>query len=270
MSGFLPSAGGVIGIPNTTYEFLGRGTYGAGTSVTSGSPNVLGSYTTIGTTTAAWSEFELEFGNVGLASARWLVSVRLAGTTVVLQEYFYTGANVTTQGAQRVRIPVAVPAGTLIEIAARASSGSQSFNVGIIGTVASANMFAGFSSFAALTSDTLNSRASSIDVPLDGTWTQLVATTAANYSALLASIGDNGSALATAQMVDVSIGIGGAGSEVPIYQFSAQAGTTAPYFLRANSRPIFRGIPAGTRLSARVLALTPGTDKGRVGIWAAP
>ena len=73
--------------PNITYEPLGFGTSGAMTSLTSGgSSNTKGSYGSIGTTSNAWCGFLLCTGTANIATARYLLDIRIGSSTIILPD----------------------------------------------------------------------------------------------------------------------------------------------------------------------------------------
>lgn len=241
--------------PDIAYEPLGYGTDGALTPVVAGaSVSVKGSYVTIGTTVNAWAGFYLEVSQV-TASARYALDIRAGGTTIIVPDFYVEGA-----GNTRVFIPLQVAAGTLLEARSQCTNASSTMRIAVSGRIAAANIPPAFTTMTALTTFDTGTRPSTTAVPTAATiaWTQLVASTAAAYGALLIQVGQ-GTIPATQQQATAYIAIGGAGSEVQIARMAAFAQTSSPSFVRAY-RLIEKAIAAGTRLSAAMLA--PAADNG--------
>ena len=271
MSAFLTPPGGTpTPAPpvnaNTTFETIGIAGNGALTTVTTGAANTKGSYAYIGSTTNAWSGFFLNVGGAGVATLRFLMDVRIGGTTIILPD-FYIRPGVAA--ATPLFIPLAIPASTLIEVRAQASAGTQSLPVALVGMVANSTTPPGFTQATALNADTANTFPSAPNIALQNSgpsWTQEVASTSGTYGAIYATADFNGTNLATAQDIAVDLATGSDASEVKFAEFVVRASAGTAGIQRAAAYfPI--QIASGTRLTVGALAPTPGTDNIRVGLY---
>jgi hypothetical protein len=254
--------------PDIGYERLGYGTDGSMTTITaSGSANTLGSYTTVGATATAWCGLYLDLGKGSNASNRYLVYVRINGTTILIQDIPYI-PGAAGSGVNRLELPLQVPSGATVEVAIRSNTGSATLQVAVSGIPASTSLAPGYTSAVSITTpDTSTSRPSTIDVPLGSTasYTQLNASTSEAYGAILVCIEDNGTNPATAQQCTLLVATGAAASEVPIGAVAFTDTTAAPIIAHAY-RTLKKAVASGTRMSAAALATTPGTDKVRVSL----
>lgn len=253
------------GNPNQTTEPLGYGASGAGVTLTAGgSSNTLGSYTSVGTTSNAWSGFILEVTYVSNTAQRYQINIRIGGSTVILEKYFVAPAT----GPVRVRVPIALPTSTSIDAAVQASQASLTCAITLTGIIASSSEYPGFSTGATWLDTVATTYASSTDVPITNTWTQLVASTSAQYGALLPVVSINGTNPTVAQRIVVILGTGASSSEVEFHRFRTPIASGTPYIINANGIPIEKVIASGTRLSAKIDAgnLASG-DSVRIGLW---
>ncbi|HEY9219554.1 MAG TPA: hypothetical protein VIO94_16015 [Phenylobacterium sp.] len=251
---------------DNTYDSIGFGTNGDGTLVTADAAgNAKGSFVSLGTAAADWAGFFLWVGTSTSSATKYLVDVRAGLSTVIAPNlYVHTGS---TTAWRPIYIPLNVTSATELFAAIQANStGGQSLRFGIIGVRRNSQSPPLFSSMVALSADTANTRASTIDVPLTDVWTQQIASTSAAYAALMVMTGMGASNPATAQSASVSLGTGGSGSEAAFYQYPVVANTTDPRLPGGFSGLIERAIPAGTRLSAKIKAATTG-DNFRVGLY---
>lgn len=273
MSGFLtvPGSGGPTQPlnPNFTFELMGISSSGVYTSLTSGAANTPGSYVTLGTTAAAWCGFYLVPGVAATGTTRFLIDIRIGGATVILPTFYVRpGSSVIDQ----IFIPLQIPIATLVEVRVQCSSATTAMGLAIQGVPASSSLPPGFAQATALNVDTTNTRPNATDVPfassLPSPLTTLVASTAAAYGALLAVLDGNATTPALTQDLAGVIATGAASSEVPFAgripgRSSASTATVArtPFMLFQKT------IASGVRLSGSILAATPGTDNGRIGLY---
>ncbi len=269
MSGFFFTPGGSSqpANPNITFEDIGFTSNGALTSVTAaGSTNTKGSYATIGTPSANCSGFWLHLGISPTIAHRFLMDLRVNSSTIILPDY-YLQANNGMHARQF--IPLKLTASQLVEARVQCSAASGTVTMAMSCVQASMSLAPGFDAATDLNTLSGNTLADDTNVPLQSTvssYTQLVASTGANYGALLVAVSHNNTNLVTAQGATVIIATGGSGSEVPIARFALHNNTGATGVLAVN-HTIQKAIASGTRLSAAVLANTPGTDNVRVGLW---
>lgn len=252
--------------PNITYEPLGFGTSGAMTSLTSGgSSNTKGSYGSIGTTSNAWCGFLLCTGTANIATARYLLDIRIGSSTIILPDYYIHAG--TTASINRF-VPLQVPTGTLIEARIQSQTASNTLPVAINGIVASTSLPPGFTQATALNVDTTSTTPSTTNVPASSSvsWTQLVASTASTYGAIMSSSDTTTTAWTTAQDYTIILATGASPSETEFFRYTAhtQAGTG---LCQRSEGLAQKSISSGTRLSAACLAATPNSDNARVALY---
>jgi hypothetical protein len=204
--------------PNETYERIGINADGSFTTITAaGTAHVKGSYATIGTTVSAYAGFYLEIGQGSSSTARYLIDIRINSTTVILPD-FYSQGGASSNG--RIFVPISVAAGTLIEARCQCATASATIGLAISGRVRTASHPALYSQgYQITTADTTSTHPSTTSVTLQSTlttWTQLVASTAADYGALLLTVGYPGTNFATTQQGSAFFAADGAGSEAKI------------------------------------------------------
>jgi hypothetical protein len=261
--------------PNVTFEALGFGSNGAGTTITANaSANAKGTGVPIATTSAAWTGFILYAANASAASLRWLIDLSFdGGSSWTAVSNVYTSANTAAQQSLAQRIPLIVPASTSVYARAQCSTGAATIKVALEGIVGGTTNAPGFTTFSSLLADTTNTRPSTIDVPLDDDgssgWTQLISSTAATYGAIMGVVDGNGTVFGAAQAATVLLGTGAAASEVEIGRWMVGLNTTTVGVTRGWGAPVETSIPSGTRISAQIRAATPGAgpDNGRIGLY---
>lgn len=267
------SGGTPIVNPDTDLETIGAGANGTGTTVTSsGSANTKGSWVQLtaagsaGVTVNNNSELTLWIGKQGSASDRLLMDISLdGGTTVhVANLYIHPGS---TPRYDRVRLPINVPAGSNVQVRCQAQAGTKSVAVFAVCMKRTASTPPNFTSIAALNVDTAATRPSATDVSLGNTYVELVASTAATYGGLIAILGDNGTVPALEQTALITLGVGAAAAEVAVANWGAWAATSTPYFRSAFSPLVPKAIASGSRIAAKLAAVTPGTDNARIGLY---
>lgn len=268
MSGFtsFASAGGANLSLNNTYDPLGFAADGAGTLVTANTGGgIKGVFVSLGMSTASWAGFLLWIGTSSSSAARHLIDVRAGASSIIVSNlYYHTGS---TTAWRPVYIPLNVASATEMFVAIQSNStGGQAVRFAIQGIVRNSQSPPLFSSMVSLSADTANTRASTIDVPLTDTWTQLIPATAATYDAMLFDVGMGASNPVTQQSATVFLGTGAAASEAAFYQYPVVANTTDPRLPGGLSGLVERQIPSGTRLSAKIDAATSG-DNFRVGAY---
>lgn len=265
MSGFISFAtsGANLNL-NNTEEALGFATDGTTVTVTAGSSNVKGSYVTIGTSTAAYAGFWLYYGSASASSARIILDIRHASTTVIVPD-LYLEPNQSV-GPCMIWIPLQVAAG-LLEARCQAATGSQTVKVGIVGVLDNSQSAPMYTTMAALNIDTTNTRADDASVTLQDsagtTYYDLVASTAATYNAFLFVGGHSGSNPVTSQQAKATFATGAAAAEVEFAWHSTWVNNSTSAFPNRPAKFIEKTIASGTRISAKVAVVTPGTDTVR-------
>lgn len=269
---FPGSGGGSPSNPTYTYEPIGFTSTGAGTTVTAGSPaHNKGSYTaSLGTTANNWVGFIVYCGPVSSANVRYMLDISFDdGTTDKISNLFFVLGS-TTQ-ALTMFIPVKANSGSIIKARCQASTASATFNIAIEGVVAAGSVAPGYTSMTGISLDTGNTRPSTTNVPFDDDgssgWTQLIASTAATYNAIIAVADGNGTAFGTTQPASIFLATGAAASEVEFGRWFAVANTASGFNRGFPGAPFYLDIASGTRISAQIRAATPGTDNGRIGIY---
>lgn len=252
--------------PNITYEPLGFGASGAMTSLTSGgSNNTKGSYGSIGTTSSAWCGFWLNTGIANIATARYLLDIRVGSSTIILPDYYIHAG---TTAAINCFVPLKVAANTLIEARIQSQTASNTLRVALNGILASSTLPPGFDAATALNVDTSATTPSTTNVPASSSvsWTQLVASTAATYGAIMSASDTTTTAWTTAQDYTIILATGASSSEVEFFRYDAhtQAGTG---LCQRSEGLAQKSIASGTRISAACLAATPNSDNARVAIY---
>lgn len=223
------SGGGAASPVNPDYlpEVIGVGD-GSGTTITgNASAHVIGTYTQLagaggsGVTVNDWDEFIAEFSAPSGASNRYLARVSIDGGSNLLLPPFLVMPSSTTTRVQRFRVPMQVPAGSDVRIAVSSSAASSATIKAVIRGLSSqgASNPPGYTTATALVAaDTAATRASSTSVAASNdatSYTQLIASTAAQYGAFMVFFG-SGANPSNSQGVFIRLGKGAALSEIPI------------------------------------------------------
>lgn len=275
MSGFIPFAGssGANQNLNNTYERLGQGAVGAGTQITAGSGSK-GSYSaSLGTTSNAWSGFWVLFPTASTSNTRYLVDISIDNGSTVYAPNIYIEPNSSNgAGICVVFIPLNVASGSVVKARAQGSGAGNVF-IWLLGIVTNSQSPPMFTTMAALTADTTNTRAGSSDIAMvasgSTTFSEGVSSTATQYGALLAIIGTSSvGQVSTGQAALLNLATGAAASETIITGWPVEAILAATSFRASTPSLIYKTIPASTRLSGQVLAATVGAnDKFTLGLY---
>lgn len=264
------ASGGSVANPDYDYEYVGFQADGGGTVVTANSSaHTKGAYAQLGTTSQAWSSFEVFVANNSNSTSRIIFDVSIDGGTSILCPNVFAWTGGTTNGnCLRYMMPMSVGSGADIRIRMQALTGSATANFFVVGTVSEATHAPGFTAMTALNVDTANTRATTTTVAFDDTWVSQIDPTAAAYGALLAVM-DSGTAAGTSnQAGTLTIGAGpsGGGSETTLYRLPFNI-TTTGITLRAGPQVIRSAVASGVRLSAKADAPANPTDTARVGLY---
>jgi hypothetical protein len=247
MSGFISFAAsaGSPSYPNRTFETLGVDTAGQGTTLTGGTANGLGSYASIGTTAAAWAGFWVTLANASNSGNRHLFDISFDnGSTTKVSQYYFVSQSLAAPST--IFIPMDVAAGSQMSGRIRCSAGSSpTIRMALRGLVRTAADPTLFTTMTQLHGpDTANTRASATNIlsASPGTYTEVVAATAAQYSAFSLNLGDSGTT-ATGGAVNARIGVDAAGgtSYVEWASFGTRTTSSSPFVAHANS-PVFQKI----------------------------
>ncbi|MDQ4421480.1 hypothetical protein OOT33_13715 [Sphingobium sp. DEHP117] len=267
---FFPSRKGGAsqpGNPNHSYEL--DDLVADAIAVTSGGgSHALGNYVSLGDIDQACSGLILEVGGVGTATMRCQWSLRKNGSTVFMPDLHI---NPGTNSWNRINLPLALATNDTVEVALRCQAASQAMRAAMVPIRANSLAAPGFAAATGLSVSTGGTYPHAQPVGNgDGTsghaWTELIASTAADYGAIMTSA-CNDSVPATAQRSVLCLATGAAGSEVEFYRTILNVITSSPYLASAVPPVIRKSIPAGSRLSARIIAPTPNADTFRVGLW---
>jgi hypothetical protein len=274
MSSFISFASG--GSPvniNTSYEYIGITSVGAATALTSGIANTKGLYTTLTASTSAdIAGFWLLVNTSNGSGNRYLIDIATGAalSEVVLVPDVYSQPGTVGAGDQVVFIPLNIAAGTRISARCQCNGATGTVNVAIIGEVRTANHPPLYNSCERVSSTPAGSPQATTPSNTDITavttaatgWTEINASTARTYGALVAIAGIrvSGTAPTTAQSVSLRLATGAAASEVLFAQTSTTVATANPAVPRWPGLPIYKSIPSGTRISGEVLAGTAGAS----------
>jgi hypothetical protein len=267
----VPSApGGSPTNVNTTYEtvgvFLSGPDAGEGTTVTGGAANTKGAAweQLTAATTSDWAGFMVLVSAANSSGNRFLVDIAtgaLAAETVIIPNFFAFPSSVGA-GMSWAYFPLNVPAGTRISAKLQANGSGGNAQVSIVGEVRTANHPPLWNNCellaAAWTTTTYPSATTITSVSAGNTgWTEVVASTARTYGAMVANMGPaTGLNPTVARSLIYRLATGAAASEVAFYALPSGTIASNPYTGRPPLRPIFKSIPSGTRVSAEVISQT--------------
>jgi hypothetical protein len=253
--------------PNNSYEFVGFGT-GGGVLVTANDSNHVKTTTPvqIGVATSAFSKHMLYLANGSATAIRIVYDLSFdGGSTWPVSNVFEFIGGSTLGHCKEIPILIPSPAGADFRMRIQSTTGNATVHAYIVGVVANASAPPGFSSLTGLNIDLATTRADNADVAFNGTWLELVASSAAEYGALIVTT-DGGTAAGTAtQSVGLGIGVGEALSEQLIGQTVVNS-TTTGITIRSPTLLIEKTIPISSRIAARVIAASNTTDTIRVAI----
>lgn len=234
-----------------------------GTSVTaSSSANTKGSYVQLSASTpydASWIELQLFMVNGGFNAPNVVLDLAIgaSGSEVIVASNILCGSMFANDpGKISVVLPIKITAGS--RLAARIQSDNGSQVAGVLVTLFD-SAFCDGASFNGVTDIGFNAGTSygtviapSSTANTKGSWTQLIAATAADYFGLFGSFNTDHTATTNCNYL-VDIGIGASGSEVVISPNHLVVGVSGDSQSAPQSMIPFRfmEIPAGTRIAAR-------------------
>lgn len=262
MSQWIPfsSGGGSISNLDTSYEQVGFGA-GDGTTITTAAANTKGSYVQLSASTSNdWAGFWMSLGPASASGTRYLFDVSFdGGSTVALPNFFVQpGANLSGQGPL-VFVPLNVPAGSDVRVRAQASTGTNTFRMGIMGAIRTSQSRPMFNTCTAINAaDTAATYAGSISIPLTNAWTEINASTSGTYGGIMGSFTANNAT--AAQAVSIAVGVGASSSEVELFRVLSGYNTSSPALRGAIMPLIEHSIASSSRIAARCYGPTPNSD----------
>jgi len=266
MSGFIPFATGATPQarnPQRTYEKLL--TASEALQLTgSGTANNIGTYQSLNTPSNNLSGIILTVGSVSVNSARYQINLRAGGSTIIVPDLHF---QLTTTAYIKVRIPIKIAASTTLDIGVRSSASSGTCRVHAEGIIANSLDSPGFDNMEAVSVATGSTRPHATDIPNTDTWTDLIASTAHTYGAMLFSVGDNGSAPATGYRDEIAIGLWNGSSYDEIFTDYVNAQTSSPYVHGGNLALYEGNIPSGSKIGVKLNTASANSDNLRVGSY---
>lgn len=267
MSGFTSFASGSAENPDYLPELLNPGAAGNGTELTANaSAHAKGTYVSLGTLSAAISEFTLEVFQAQGSSNRYNVYLSSdAGTS----DFIAVNAQPSTSGGvHRFRIPLILASSTTIHAAVSCSAASsQTVRVGITGLVpqgsGNAPGFTTATNILGVDATATQASATSVTVANSVSYSELEDSTTAAFSAFLMFFSTSTNPTNN-QANYVRLARGAAASEVVIGGGHLWTLNGAPTTGR-NSMLIFSEVPISQRLALSILGTTGG-DGVRVGL----
>lgn len=249
--------------PDISYTYLGYDANGLGTQITSGGgANTKGAWTSLGVLSSDICEFDLIVAAATSAGARVVCDVGIgpnsgAVTTIVPDLYEVTSQVGTTHAPESVTIPLKLAAGQEVWARIAAQGSGQTQLVSLRGIVADPSLPPGFDNCAVIHGNGANVRAGSISVPSDSaTYTELVASSARSYGAVLCSVGQTTTTGAN-MALGIRWGIGASGSETDFLRTSVYANASNPILKTGGDRRLVRkSFASGIRFAVRATSAT--------------
>lgn len=222
-----------------------------------GSTNTIGTYVSLGTTTAALRALLFQFGGISTASVRYLAHVKINGVVVTGNGIYIQQ---TTTAYPTYELPLQVPSGATVEVAIQASSAGASLRCWVKGIKANAFDAPGFANCESPTVVFSGAtQASSVDLPNTDTWTEVIASTAHHYGAILPFLGTSG-AIAGGQRGELYFGLWNGSSYDIIWSAMCNFQGTSPYVYGVAGTPAVEiDIPFASKIGAKLTAGT-GTN----------
>jgi len=275
MSGYtsFASGGSPVNI-DTSYIYAGITSTGTGTTLTSsGTANTKGSYVELTDSTSAdIAGFWLLIATTNSAANRYLIDIATggSGSETVLVPDVYSQPGTIGAGDQVIFVPLNIASGTRIAARCQCNGSSGTVAVAIVGEVRTANHPPLYNSCERVSSTPAGSPQATTPSNTDlsgvvtaGTrWTTINASTARTSGALVAIMGIrvSGAAPTTAQPGSLRLATGAATAETLFAQTPSTMNTANPAVPRWPGLPIYKSIPANTRISGEVLVGTAGAS----------
>lgn len=263
--------GGSLANPDDDYVYFGFGADGQGSEATSsGTANTQGSTLNLGSPVADdLSEIEIFVGHGQNTSSRFQLTL-LADTDVLIDD-LYLLPGTAIYGWNRLKLPINVAAGKQLSYKLRAGGSNIKMRCGVRGRKRVAGHAPGYSKLELIASDIANTRADDTNVPLVSafsSWTPLIDPTTKEYGGLVLSVGDAGSAHATAKsgLALVAVGDAGGGGEVTVLQVPFGMATANP-IIRPSWDLVETTIASGVSISGAALCDVPNSENVRIGLW---
>lgn len=194
-----------------------------------------------------------------VAATQALVTVALGGSgseKVLIDDLEFVDSTTPDISGSSIFLPIHVPAGS--RLAAKASAAS-SVTANLIGVGVGSPSGRGFAGASAMGSN--GTKGTQIDpggtANTKGSWTQITASTAEDYAALMMIVGSNAATVHNTANFLVDIGVGGSGSEVVLVpNLYTHSNNTNDFYQPRCFGPFPCDIPAGSRLSIRAQSST--------------
>lgn len=237
------------------------------TAVTaSASVNTKGSYAAVVASTAVDCDGFLVTFAGQTSNVRVLVDIAVGGAgseqVIVANLVWSANQNLT----QTFYVPVSLPAGTRISARCQSSTGSVVAAVSVTLVKGGWRTPPSGSRVVTWGADTTDSGGTALDAGAAantfGTIVQLSASTTADVFAVAVQVAANANTTPTAGSFVVRVMVGGSGSEVPVVDVGFRAAATADSYGPGPDFWFPCSIPAGSRVSARVMStVTDATDR---------
>lgn len=249
--------------PDISYTYLGYDANGLGTQITSGGgANTKGAWTSLGVLSSDICEFDLIVAAANASGSRVVCDVGIgpnsgAVTTIVPDLYEVTSQVGATHAPESVTIPLKLAAGQEVWARIAAQASGQTQLVSLRGIVADPSLPPGFDNCAVIHGNGANVRAGSISVPSNSaTYTELVASSARSYGAVLCSVGQT-TTTGSNMALGIRWGVGASGSETDFLRTSVYANAANPILKTGGDRRLVRkSFPGGTRFAVRATSAT--------------
>jgi hypothetical protein len=254
-----------------TFEHLGFGTDGALTTLTGGAANAPGSPgIDFGATANDWAGFDVFAHTASVSADRCLVDVATDSnfTNIIAPKLPFQPS---TNQAQRIFVPLNVPAGTHLYVRYTCSAGpSHTLQAGIRGRIKNANSPPCYSSMVQLdTGGNATTNFSSADLSLStlatAAWQILTNSTADAYDAFMVCHGP-GSVTPSSVHAAVRIALATGATPTEIGDYIAAVQNQSVQTGRAELFEV-PTVPAGTPIRIGAFTASPGTDKIRANAW---
>lgn len=252
-------------------EPIGAGTSSGTTITAAGSTNTKGSYTQLIAATADPIDLLLITPGAPSAAADYLIDIAIGGAgseQVIISNLLICSGKASGVSANMpLLLPLSIPAGTRIAARCQATTASATIALMLHGLARGLLDQSGLSRVTTYGANTADSGGTSVDpgasANTKGAWTQIVASTSAQHTALFVAFGNQVNTVRTSGSWLIDIGIGGAGSEqiliADLFVRGSSSNDTVTTMLTV-LLPV--AIPAGTRISVRAASdITDATDR---------
>ncbi len=263
MAQFPLAVGGGSSSGTTTTSNATSGVRGISASATT---NTKGAWTEIIASSAEDYDCLLFMFAAATSNVSYLVDVGIggAGSEVVIAADIHT--SIGNNSAEWFAIPRSIPAGTRISVRCASSTASSQVRVGVTGVKGGWLHPQGGGDITTYGANAADSGGVSVNAGATantfGVWSELTASTVADAKGIAVRPGGANNATPTTGQGLLQIGVGGSGSERPLFEVPFSMGTTIDNY---GPMPDFWfpvSVPSGSRLAARVMmTVTDATDR---------